>query len=889
MQSLDLIMKIKLSVHCIKLFLFGSLIFTISHSGYSQVSEIRLSGSYNNTPIVEVIIDLEEKYGIKFFFKEDWLQGIFITTEFQDETVNETFSKIFFSIPLSYELFGKRTIVIVNENLPQRILPNFTISGYIKDADSGKAIENANIYFPDLERGVVTDPEGYYSIEVPAGRYTMVIRSLNISEKVLIENIFENRTLNIEIFKEAPLQLEGVTISGEAIDDNITNIQPGKITIAIESIRKLPTFMGEVDITRIIVALPGVTTVGDGATGFNVRGGNIDQNLILLDRIPIFNSSHLLGFFSIFNPDIVGDFSLYKGGIPAKYGGRLSSVLDVSQKTPNKQDLKFEGGVGPIISKLSTEIPIIKGVSGIIIGGRAAYPTWVIHKVEDKDLKNSSAKYFDLNMKYHHIIGNKDVVSFSGYLSKDEFNSASDTTFQYSTRGISLIWNHTFNPNLILDVSGVMTRYKAELIDNTVSREFQFEDGIKVSSLSGSLIFNHSESASLDLGFNVNYNELSQGDLTPIKSSILGHLDLGEEKSLESAFFVNEEIKVSTNFFLSAGIRYSIFTNIGPVSEFQFDANQPRSELSIVDTLVFNKGEFIRNFTGIEPRFSINYKLNESTSFKANYNRTRQYIHLVSSTTASLPTDLWKASDNNISPAINDQISIGVFRNFQSNNYETSAEFFHKSIKNIVEVRIGADVLLNQALPVDILNSKGRSYGFELFLKKRRGTINGWVSYTFSKSERKITSPFEQDQLNDGKYFPSNFDSPHNLNIVSNIKLSRLWSFSSSFIFNSGRPVTIPESSFVIGGVRVFSTKERNNFRIPDTHRLDLSFTLEGTNKKNKKWISSYTFSVFNIYGRKNPFSVFLKAQNNTRPRVFKLSVLGSAFPSVTYGFKLVK
>lgn len=868
------------------------LLFTISgYAGFSQLNNDRLiTENFANQPISDVITSLQNDYGLFFFYKEEWLDGVIINVNLKDQNIDNALSTIFYNTELTYELLDGKTVILFlkNSDNDDSNKPIVTLNGKVSIANSDQAAANVTVFVDELKRGALTDDDGNYTIELPVGTYTLIFSSLtHLDERYNIRVTSGENIFNVEMF-EKTLQLEDIVISAESIENNVSSTEVGKVVMTVNSIKKLPTFLGEVDISKIVKALPGVQSVGEGASGFNVRGGNIDQNLILMDGMPIFNSSHLLGFFSVYNPDLVSTFSLYKGSIPARFGGRISSVLEVNMKNPDDQNFSFQGGVGPVISKLSANIPIVKDKAALNVGTRFGYPTWIIQNFES-NVNDNSADYYDINLKYQHKLSSNDVVNISGYISNDNFGFGPDSTFSYSTKAVSINWAHNFSNKLSSQVTAYMSDYEASLDDETENVESFLENGIKTWGGKIDFLYDLNNSLSFNAGIDFQNYEFNPGKRTPATSSSdVREIAIDQQKALESALFVDAEYNVSPRFSIAGGIRFSQFFNVGPASEVVFDPFRPRSNVSIIDTLNNSSGIY-RTFTGFEPRLSGTLKLNAISSIKASYTRNFQYIYLFSNSTATLPTDVWRPSDNNIKPQQSDQWTLGYVRSLKDNTYQFSIDAFYKDVNQTAEVALGAEVLLNELLVSDIQSAEGRAYGAEILMRKAKGKVTGWLSYTLSRSERRLLSNLNESSVSGGEYFLSNFDRPHNLNVAFNWKASRLWTVASNFVYNSGRPVTLPSASFTFDGVRVFSITERNNFRIPDTHRLDLSVTLEGSNKRNRKWNHSFTFSVYNVYGRKNPFSVFFRAVNNTQPRTFRLAVLGNAFPSFTYNFKFQK
>ncbi|MEL7005568.1 MAG: TonB-dependent receptor [Bacteroidota bacterium] len=597
-----------------------------------------------------------------------------------------------------------------------------TLNGKVSIANSDQAAANVTVFVDELKRGALTDDDGNYTIELPVGTYTLIFSSLtHLDERYNIRVTSGENIFNVEMF-EKTLQLEDIVISAESIENNVSSTEVGKVVMTVNSIKKLPTFLGEVDISKIVKALPGVQSVGEGASGFNVRGGNIDQNLILMDGMPIFNSSHLLGFFSVYNPDLVSTFSLYKGSIPARFGGRISSVLEVNMKNPDDQNFSFQGGVGPVISKLSANIPIVKDKAALNVGTRFGYPTWIIQNFES-NVNDNSADYYDINLKYQHKLSSNDVVNISGYISNDNFGFGPDSTFSYSTKAVSINWAHNFSNKLSSQVTAYMSDYEASLDDETENVESFLENGIKTWGGKIDFLYDLNNSLSFNAGIDFQNYEFNPGKRTPATSSSdVREIAIDQQKALESALFVDAEYNVSPRFSIAGGIRFSQFFNVGPASEVVFDPFRPRSNVSIIDTLNNSSGIY-RTFTGFEPRLSGTLKLNAISSIKASYTRNFQYIYLFSNSTATLPTDVWRPSDNNIKPQQSDQWTLGYVRSLKDNTYQFSIDAFYKDVNQTAEVALGAEVLLNELLVSDIQSAEGRAYGAEILMRKAKGKV----------------------------------------------------------------------------------------------------------------------------------------------------------------------
>lgn len=760
---------------------------------------------------------------------------------------------------------------------------NLLIDGYVRDASTRDPIPGANVIVKENGAGTATKDNGYYSLNLPAGSYILVVSSIGYQDLEQKVNVAKNRQINFEL-TETVTELDEIVVSDQA-DQNIRSLDPGKTSLKVENIKAIPPLFGEIDVVKSLIMLPGVSTVGEGSAGFNVRGGSVDQNLVLFDGIPLFNSSHLFGMFSVFNPDVISNIDLYKGHVPAKFGGRISSVLSVEQKQPDLQSFSFDGGLGIISSRLTTEMPLIKNKTSILLSGRATYSDWLLKQVPDEDIKNSAANFYDLNGKIIHFFNDKNVLSFSSYLGKDSFKFASDTTYGWQNQLFGLKYNSEFSPNWLLNLNFSNSRYRYFVSGTQPLSEFRLESKIDYLESKAEIEWKRGENQRLNFGTNLINYKLQPGTLTPTAvTSAINSLQLAAEKAWEGGLFFDFRINLTNRITLSSGLRYSFFEQYGPGKAFLFNGARQPDQVS--DTLVFSAGESISNYSGWEPRMALRILINDFSSMKFSYNRMRQYIHLISNTTSITPTDIWKISDYHLKPLTGNQWSAGYYHNLDHNRIETSLEFYFKRMNNLVEYKDGAQLLLNEMLSTELINGEGRAYGLELMIRKKSGRWNGWLSYTYSRSFRRVTGDYEDEVINAGNWFPANFDKPHDFTLVSNHLLHPKWNFSFNYTYSTGRPATLPHSQFVIGEVIVPFYPERNADRVPDYHRLDLSITFNPNAGKKSNWTDSWTFAIYNLYGRKNPYSVFVRQEySRIPPQAFKLSVLGAILPSLTYNF----
>jgi outer membrane receptor protein involved in Fe transport len=642
--------------------------------------------------------------------------------------------------------------------------------------------------------------------------------------------------------------------------------------------------MGEVDPIRSLTTLPGVSTSGELAAGFNVRGGESGQNLVLQDGAIIYNPSHLFGFFSAFNPDMVSGVTLYKGGGPAYFGGRISSVLDVSLKNGDAGKHSVTGGIGFVSSRLAAEGPIVRNKSSYLVGGRISYCNWLINATDDIQLKNSSANFYDITAKVFQTINENNYLTISLYNSYDAFSLAADSVFSWGTQNYALKWDHTFKENFFSTLNISNSNYFSEVESNNELDGFVYRNAINNLALKYDLTYSLSEESKLIAGLESTGTLLEPGKRDPDENAVnIKPENMNDQRSIESAVYVQGDFKLSKKLSMTAGLRYSYFVRLGREDIYTYDYNNIQGRYpGILDTIQYSNGDVIKHYSGLEPRLSLRFLMSENASLKASYFRGYQYMHLISNTTSVTPQDYWVSSGPYLKPEIGDQYSLGYFRNLKQNRYEVSVEGFYKNVTNAVDYIEGADITLNPVLDAGLSQGKGRAYGVEVLLKRNTGRLNGWLAYTYSRSLRKFDTE-SSIVINDGKYYPSAFDQPNNVSLVLNYQLDARTTFSANFNYSTGRPITIPISKFSYDAyLSVLNYSERNEYRIPDYHRLDVSLTIKENPNKKHRIHSEWVISIFNVYGRKNTYSIFFDRYGRAK----KLSVLGSIFPSISYNFR---
>jgi hypothetical protein len=770
----------------------------------------------------------------------------------------------------------------------RRNAAQFTVSGYIKDASNGEGLIGVSVYVKETGSGTVTNNYGFYAVTVPAGNYTLTISYVGFQKETRSVSLTDrNVRLDVELQEEGK-QLQEVIVSTKAEDDNVKNIEMSVNQIDVKTLKRIPALLGEVDVVRSIQLLPGVSTVGEGATGFNVRGGSIDQNLVLLDEAPVYNSSHLFGFFSVFNPDAVKDVKLIKGGIPSNYGGRVSSILDVRLKEGNAKKPELNGGIGLIFSRLSYERPVFKGKGSFIVAARRSYADILAQPFLNSDLRGSKFYFYDLTAKGNYRINDKNTVFLSGYLGRDVFGA--DFGFNWGNATISARWNHVFSDRLFLNTTAYYSNYDYSLNSDLKGKNpndfFRTDSRIVDYSLKPDFSLFLGKNT-ITFGGQSIVHDFQPGTATAASAGAVRTFGLSSKYALENALYVGNEQQVTPKLQLQYGLRYSLFSYIGPGEAYFFQTDVPTGQRRTALTTVDYRGrETIKTYGNWEPRFSAKYELPHNSSLKLSYNRLAQYIHLISNTTASTPLDVWTPSTNNIRPQIADQIAGGYFKNFgkSGNEFEASVEVYYKWLQNQIDYIDGANLILNKYLEGDLLSGRGRAYGAEFFLKRTTGVVNGWVSYTLAKTERQV------DGINNGDWYATRFDKRHTLTsvLMFDPPSAKRWNFAATFTLASGTPGTFPTNRFEFQDITAPIFSGRNNYRIPAYHRLDLAATLQGRKRTGKKKDDNWVFSVYNVYGRKNPFSVYFQP-NEDNPRVteaIKYSVFATVIPSVTYNFK---
>ncbi len=763
---------------------------------------------------------------------------------------------------------------------------NAVLKGQITNPSTGDVMAGAEVFIEEIDVGTTSNENGNYALIIPIGEYTVQVRFIGhepASQKI---EIYDDGVLDFGLNAQS-YSLREVVVEATIDDKNVRTASAGIAELKVKEIRALPTFLGEVDVVKSLLLLPGVSTIGEGAAGFNVRGGRIDQNLVQLNGASLFNTSHVLGFFSAFNPDIVDKFTLYKGSVPAQYGGRASSYLDVFAKSGDFERFKLKGGVGLISSRLTAEGPIVQDKTSFLVGARASYSDWLLGLVQQPEIRQSAASFYDANAIITHRINNNHQLTLSYYGSSDLFRYAQEFGYRYSTQLASLKWNGIFGSNFSTTGFLAIGDYKSNSFLPEGPESFDLDNGIRYYQYKQDFFYAPGKHT-IHFGLEANIHQMKPDVLTPRNlNSVVLPETVEKDRSRDVAFYFNDEFRISDKFSINLGLRYSFFQQTGPDRLFTYNQEQPRADFTIIDTTTFNRGQTVKSYGGFEPRLSMRYEVGENASVKMSYNRIRQYIHLVTNTTAPTPVDIWQVSNTYIPPQIADNFSIGYFKNFNRNVWETSLEFYYKDLENLIDFADFPTLLLNENIETDLVLGQGRAYGGELYIRRKAGRWTGWLSYTYSRSEIRIESENLDRPINNGDWYPTNYDSPHNFTFVTKRQLGKKSFFSLNFTYRTGRPISGLISNYEQNNSPIPHFSERNQYRIPDYYRLDISFLFSLNKKANPKVESNLSLSIYNLLSRRNAFSVFYRRPDERIliPVAYQLAVLGSAFPSITYNF----
>lgn len=899
------------------------LISLVMHGSAQSQDSLRITGFFPGITVESFFAQIESKTVYRFYFKKSDVEDVLVKIQADNSKLSEVLNAVFEGSDLKYSIGSNNSVFISRGQKLEVILskdffnnvtkavsnssdqvedafvrnnrfvigqskPNqkkAILSGIVRSFESKEVITGAILFEKVDFIKTISDKDGKYTIELPVGRHTLFIQNLGGYIEQRLIDLRGDGILDMAIGESIYSLSEVVVNSGAA--NQVSRPEMGVQTLTVSEMKKLPAILGEVDVLKGILVLPGVNSAGEATVGFNVRGGAADQNLILFENSTLFNPSHLFGFFSAINADMIESVELMKAGIPASYGGRLSSVLQMKPNFGRTDKIGGSGGIGLLTGRLSLEGPIGEKTS-FAAGGRSTYSDWVLDYLEDKaDFNASRAAFYDLNLNIRHTFSEKDKLEFTGYYSQDRFQFDPDTVYSYQNQNLALKWTHYFNDQLeasfavgrdaygfqVLGEDNPLNSYELSfgLAQNFIKAEFRQEKG-----------FRHV----IRYGVHFNQINLEPGLIAPYgMESIVIRDEVERERALESSIFISDEFEINDKWFLSGGLRYNLYNYLGAQTRFMYPVGEPTTSQNVVGEKTSKSGEVVKTYHGPEFRFSGRYSIDNQSSVKGGVNSMRQNMHLLSNSSVISPTDTWKLSDEFIAPQTGIQYSLGYFRTMSQNKLEFSAEVYYRTMRNLLDYRSGATIILNDNVEQDVLNTDGRAYGIEFFLKKNVGKINGSVSYTYARSLFQTGSLERKEKINEGSSYPSNFDQPHHAVLVMNYEISKRFNTTLSGNYSTGRPITLPVSKFIYAGSERVYYSGRNAQRVPDYFRVDFSVNLEGNHKVKKLAHSSWSLGIYNVLGRSNPFSIYYTPENGVL-RGYQLSIFAEPIPFITYNFK---
>ncbi|MBX2961624.1 MAG: carboxypeptidase-like regulatory domain-containing protein [Cyclobacteriaceae bacterium] len=897
-------------IFCLCLLLVG--IVAVKSNAQQNVLDFAVTISEHELPLPfnSFVERLERQHRVKFFFHPGWTSYLKVNRAYSNMPLGSVLDQLLADTEISYSTFEDYGIVLLKDPAHALVLEQLlskaiaerkkiqqvkignpenydrskriTLRGTIIDEKTSLAVNNATITVLDESAGATSNELGYYELVMTPGEHILSYRHANYTEKVIELQVYSSGQLNIEL-EELAIMLDEVIVSDQAI----MNTSIGQMNLKMPDLKRAPTFLGEVDLIKHVQIQPGVTTVGEVAAGYNVRGGGVDQNLILFDGIQIFNPAHALGFFSAVNTDVITQASFYKSGIPAEFGGRVSSVMNVGFRDGDYYNWKGSGGIGIISSHATVHGPIKRDTTSFLASFRTTYSNWMLNLVnsEYNSLVNSSVYFYDGTVKLAHKFSNRSKITFSGYMSQDKMRLTTDTLFQWNNLAASLRWDRTVRDNLYYSITLGVGGYHYLIQEPQEFQAFDLTYRITYPTLKAD--FNYTKKRPVSFGVHATAYNLNPGTLQPTSTeSSIRSIDIANENALEVSLYYSENFTLSDRIYIDAGMRYVLFARLGPATVYQYKPDEPLEPRNIIDSTLYQAGEIVKLYHGLEPRVAIRYAIDQNSSVKLGYHRIHQFLHLISNTAAITPVDVWQLSNPFFRPQRADQIAAGYFRNLKNNTLELSGELFYKHIDNVLEFKDGAQLILNDKLETALLPGILKAYGIELSAAKFIGKFQGSLNYTWSRSLRQVNGAFDSEQINNGMWYPSNFDQPHVVNATWRIGLTRRHFFSGSFAYHTGRPISLPAQVFHVDGIAISNFQERNTYRLPDYHRLDLAFIIEGNHKRKKLWGGTWIASVYNAYGRRNAYSVFFQQNEQGILKPYQLSVIGAIIPSITYNFK---
>lgn len=904
----------------------------IAATAQKSVSAV-VTGNFINTPFENFVQETEARTPLRFYYRIDWIKDIRITFSGTDVSLDQILEEQLKAAGLQHFIEGTSIYIYPGDQIVTE-LPSFDLSGidfeysdttpgineterkYLqgkmlsspeeleigdrqKTAGSsgciiiGRIIDDFNsepligatVYIEELKNGAVTDMEGKFKLVLAPGKYRAIFSYMSMKQQEYYLHVYSDGFVTINMKREL-ITIDEVRITANRYD-HVKGIQMGFDRVTAKAIKEIPVAFGEKDLLKVAQLLPGVSYVGEGSSGFNVRGSSEDQNMFYFNKIPVYNTSHLFGFFTSFNPDIINDFTLYKSNIPARFGGRLSSVFDITTRPGSKKKIYGQGGISPITAHSSIEIPAIKDKLSLVASFRSSYSDWILKRIQNPDIQNSSAFFYDGSFSANAEINDKNLLRAFMYLSRDKFSLSSAGKYDYSNTGSSLAWKHVFSSSLSVDAAVIFGRYSFENVDKT-NLTTAYTQNYRIDHYETRADFSVLGKTGHKMEFGVSgiYYDLNRGDITPFgEISNRKPVSLGKETGIESALYFSDELVLFGNLTILAGLRYSLFSQLGPGEINIYDPEEYRTIGNIKETVTYQKGEPIKTYSGPEYRLAMNYSLGSNSSLKASYNRLYQYIFMLRNTIAISPDDKWKLCDYHIMPPVADQVSAGYYQNFNKSGIKASLEIYHKIISKQVEYKDGTDFISPDPIETKVLQGTQRANGIEVMVSKNTGKATGWLSYCYSRSLVTVDGTLPENQINFGIEYPSNYDRPHNLNLVLNYRTNRRLSASANFVYITGRPITYPVSVYYAEGQQLLNFSGRNEYRIPDYARLDLSVNLEGNLLRKKPIHSFWMLNVYNVFGRDNVYSVYFEAEKG-KVKGYKLSIYSVPILTISWNYK---
>lgn len=884
----------------------------LNASEAQDISDLRISGRYQGEKLPVFLQHLSRSYQIRFFYENEWVDTLTVHRDFDGTPFIQVMNSLFQDKNLTWRMFQKDAVMIfpipsadrkryvdelqllvIGNPLNEGRYKTASLSGRVVDGKTGDPLPGAVILETGSNRGTSTNSGGHFSLELPAGEHQLQLTYLGYQQVYQKIRMIEDGYAEFEIFEESH-NIGEVTVKVEYAD--LPRAQMSLIRMETQKIKDLPALMGEVDVMRGMTMQAGVQTVSELSSGFNVRGGNTDQNLLLVNGSPVFNSSHLFGFLSLINPDLIDNVRMFKGGMPARYGERVASVMEVDLKDGNEETIRLAGGVGIINSRLAFDGPLTDDKKlTVTAGGRSSYTNWILQRIPNPDISQSVTNFYDVAGKLTYRFNPHNRISGMAYVSRDEFSTSAQTIMEYGSTMANLQGRNRFSDQLTGEGSLSYSRYDYRLTDlaNGKSEEaYQLDNQMLYTSVKYNLRYRPNEKHTIEGGLNAIYYRIDPGNVNGMsEESLIQSRTLNRETALEWAGYLSDEISFSHEFSISAGLRFSSFSNIGTPVVYRYDPLQPRSGASVIDSTTFGSREVVKTYQNAEPRLLIRYEPSPGNIFRFNLQRISQYVFQVSNNAVISPAETWKVSDHHLEPLISDQVAAGYENNTWNKDISFTVEAYYKKLQNLLEYKNGARLIMNPHIETSLVEAEGYACGIELTARKNLGRLNGWMNYTWSRAMRRTTSEWKEEQLWQGEYYPSVYDRPHDFSAVATYNLSRRWRVTGNFVYLSGRPVTLPERLYQYAGESVIYYSERNKYRMPPYHRFDLAITFDENLRVKRMWKGSWTLSVYNLYGRHNPYSVYYRKtvpspENDYRLySLFKLSVIGIPVPSLTYNF----